>query len=327
MCPPIDTHCWLVADIGGTNTRTAIVRDGRVDGDTVTRFRNAEYNCLEDVLSQYQADQGQNFTALCVAAAGPVEDGRVKMTNLDWLIDSRSLADAVQVQHAFVLNDLQAQGYALDDLSPDHIVPVLGGPSDGPKLVVGVGTGFNATFVQDVPGGKQVTASECGHMSLPVQTIDELEMSLFIRDYHGFCSVEDVVSGRGLELVHQWLVRDLPDAAPAKAADILGGCSTAGSIEERAAQMFCHMLGRVCGDLALVHLPRGGLFLVGGVARAFAAHFSQFGFAKGFRDKGRFGDFMAQFPVFIVKDDYAALIGSARFLEQKINQTTAKISS
>ena len=73
------------------------------------------------------------------------------------------------------------------------------------------------------------------------------------------------------------------------------------------------LLGRVAGDLALVHLPFQGLYLIGGVARAFSPYFAK-GFTTAFRDKGRFSDFMDDFPVYIIEDDYAALEGCADHL-------------
>jgi glucokinase len=73
----------------------------------------------------------------------------------------------------------------------------------------------------------------------------------------------------------------------------------------------------VSGDLALQNLPFGGLYLVGGVARAIAPYLDQFGFAEAFFAKGRFADFMRNFPVSVIEDDYAALIGSAQFLRSQ----------
>lgn len=79
-------------------------------------------------------------------------------------------------------------------------------------------------------------------------------------------------------------------------------------------RLFVEVLGAVVGDLALMHLPFGGICLVGGMARAFAPWLEDFGFRDGFRTKGRFTDFMDQFGVQLVTDDYAALTGCAAHL-------------
>jgi glucokinase len=73
-------------------------------------------------------------------------------------------------------------------------------------------------------------------------------------------------------------------------------------------------MGHVLGDLALGHLPFAGVYLIGGVARAFTPWLAEFGFAEAFRAKGRFSGFMEQFGVQVVTDDYAALTGCASHL-------------
>ena len=78
--------------------------------------------------------------------------------------------------------------------------------------------------------------------------------------------------------------------------------------------MFTRILGTVSGNLALVHLPFGGVYLVGGVARHVAPFLEPFGFVDAFRDKGRFAGFMQNFAVTVVEDDYAALTGAAAHL-------------
>ena len=87
---------------------------------------------------------------------------------------------------------------------------------------------------------------------------------------------------------------------------------------KRAAFQFVRVMGQVAGNLALTHLPFGGVYLTGGVARHFAPHLGRFGFVDAFRDKGRFTTFMAAFPVWSIEDDYAALQGCAVHLNDQI---------
>ena len=83
---------------------------------------------------------------------------------------------------------------------------------------------------------------------------------------------------------------------------------------DQIAALVAQVLGNVAGDLALVNLPFGGVYLIGGVSRALAPYLMQFGFAEAFSNKGRFGPFMAQFGVSVVEDDFAALTGCAQAL-------------
>lgn len=318
MGHPKDTYA-LVADIGGTNTRVALAHGrGIVDG-TIRRYRNTEFPGLESVLRRYIDDEGGvDPIAACVAVAGPVRDGRATMTNLDWTIDKDTLARATRAETVAILNDLQAQGHALGHIDPAKIRNVLPGPEGAPsaaRLVVGIGTGFNAAPVFDLKHGRIVAPSESGHANLPIRTEMELRLCQFVSTAHGFPAVEDVLSGRGLERVYAFLGQEAGDPRECAAKDIMEACASGQDPRAvEAAQLFTRILGTVCGNLSLIQLPFGGVFLVGGVARAFAPHLTTFGFGDAFRDKGRFAGFMSNFAVHVIEDDYAALTGSAAHL-------------
>ncbi|MDE0985625.1 MAG: glucokinase [Yoonia sp.] len=309
----------LVADIGGTNTRLALADGRQILGKTIRRYSNADYPGLETVLRRYIDDEGGvDPIAACVAVAGPVRDGRATMTNLNWTIDKDTLARATKAETVAILNDLQAQGHALGYLDDANIRTIIDGPTGLPnaaRLVVGVGTGFNAAPVFDTDQGRLVTPSESGHANLPIRTERELRLCQFVSNAHGFPAVEDVLSGRGLERVYAFLGEEAGISAEAKAKDIMAACADGSDPRAtEAAQVFTQILGTVCGNLSLIQLPFGGVYLVGGVARAFAPFLTEFGFGDAFRDKGRFSGFMGNFRVSVIEDDYAALTGSAAHL-------------
>ena len=144
-----------------------------------------------------------------VAVAGPVRDGRGVMTNLDWAIDREALQRATGAEQTAVLNDLQAQGHALGLIANENLNTVVPGPAPAPnsgRLVVGVGTGFNAAPVHDTLQGRFVPPSEAGHANLPIRTEADLRLCHFVETAHGFPAIEDVLSGRGLERVYRWAV-------------------------------------------------------------------------------------------------------------------------
>jgi len=316
---PLPANCYtLVADVGGTNTRVALARSGRVETGTVRRYANAGQRGLAEVIATYLAEQGGvDCAGACVAVAGPVDRGVGRLTNLDWQIDSDTLARATRAESVAVLNDLQAQGHALGHIDPANLRPVIDGTPrpDGPRLVIGVGTGFNSAPVHAMAAGRLVAASECGHASLPVRTESDLRLLRFVETAHGFPGVEDVLSGRGLERLFAFTAAEAGDPRTRTAAEIMAGMGT-DPLAEATGRAFVRLLGTVAGDLALIHLPYGGLSLVGGVARAFGPWLAPFGFAEAFADKGRFSDFMRAFTVDLVEDDYAALTGCALYLDR-----------
>ncbi|MBP1804461.1 glucokinase [Rubellimicrobium aerolatum] len=309
----------LVADVGGTNTRVALARGREVVAATIRRYANKEQPSLEAALRRFLQETGDaKVAAACVAVAGPVKDGRGTLTNLDWSFDRETLAEATGADLAAILNDLQAQGHALGFVDPALTTTVMPFPPASPqaaKLVVNVGTGFNIAQVFDAAGGRLVPPAEAGHVTLPVRSEEDLRLARFVGAAHGFASVEEVLSGRGLVQVFDWLGQEEGDATRATSAEIMEALARG---EEgraaRAGRVFVRMLGAVSGDLALTTLPFGGIWLVGGLARAFAPHLDRFGFREAFRDKGRFSEFLDGFGVGVVEDDNAALTGSASHL-------------
>jgi glucokinase len=305
----------LVADIGGTNTRVALADGPLVDRSTVTRYTNADHSDLGAVLTAYLVRTGvkaRQIAGVCVAAAGPVHDGVAKLTNLDWRIDRATLAKALTADKVAVLNDLQAQGHAIGNIDAadlDTIIPQAETSPGQTCLVVGLGTGFNACPVHETPTGRFVPPSEAGHVSLPACGGRMSALIAAMKRDHGFASVEEVLSGRGISYLHRVLHGE--DATPSEIMQRMG----AGEVRaEETGALLVEIMGSVVGDLALTHLPFGGIYLVGGVSRAVAPHLARFGFTDHMRNKGRFSGFMEQFGVFVLRDDYAALTGCASHL-------------
>lgn len=309
----------LVADIGGTNTRVALVKGSELQTETIQRFRNADYGGLEEVLHSYLQNHAlAECHATCVAIAGPVSGHSGRLTNLDWEISTQALSEITKSPNSFIINDLQAQGHALGGLSDTAVRQVITGhepPERSTKLVIGIGTGFNIAPVYDGALGRAVPASEAGHMTLTARTEKEAGLISFLTMQETTPAIEDALSGRGVENIYRWVTRDAPDAQPRSAADILGAVETnSDPFAQKTAEIFISLLGRVAADLTLAILPFGGVYFVGGVARAFSGHFDKMGLIDAFHDKGRFSAFMEQFPAYVVEDDFAALTGCARYL-------------
>lgn len=298
----------LVADIGGTNTRIALADDVAIRHDSVRRFTNAEFAGIDAVIERYLSESGETVSGACLAMAGPVKDGVGTLTNLDWKIDAEQLARVTGARSVAVLNDLQAQGHALDHIA---LRPVLEGKpaaAGASRLVIGVGTGFNASPVHDTPAGKFVPPSESGHINLPVRTHDEARLAEHLDGSHGIATVEEALSGRGLEAIFTFAcgqTRSTKEIIPQIGRD---------EDATTAARIFIGLLGSVVGNLGLIHLPFGGIALCGGMSRALAPHLLDMGFAEAMHDKGRFSDFVRAFPVSVIEDDYAALTGCAASL-------------
>lgn len=314
----------LVADIGGTNTRVALA-DGKVLREaSAATFKNANFPGLEPILTAYMAANGiTRVDAACVAAAGPVQDGVAEMTNLSWVIDGAQLTRATGASQVALLNDLQAQGHALGHIAPAHLHTVIDGPRKpgAAMLVVGLGTGVNAAPVHITPEGRSVPPSECGHVSMPVRSAEDLALMRFIealltaRDETPHAGVEEVLAGRGLANLHAFAAAQAGTPASLTSAEVLTALAAGDPVAAHAARLYVEILGRTLADLALIHLPYDGIYLIGGMSRAMTPHFATYGLAAAFREPRRVDLLVTDFSVTVVQNDFAALMGCAAHLD------------
>ncbi len=316
------TALALVGDIGGTNARLALMEISASQKPRALRentFRCADFPSLEDVIREFLAGLGKSDrpTTVVAAAAGPIVDGAVAFTNLNWQVTESNLV-ALGFGHARLINDFVALALAVPSLTDGDLCS-LGGPAaataDGVIAVMGAGTGFGATglitdHMRPVP-----FATESGHMSFSPFDPLEIEILRVLSERFTHVSVETVLSGPGLINLYRALsaiMGEPVDPAMDSAAAIVAAADAGGRVAGEAVERFCLIFGTVAGNLALAFGARGGVFLAGGIAPKLVARLSQPGFRQRFEMKGPMTDYLRQIPTKVVMRDDAALFGAAR---------------
>ena len=302
---------FLVADVGGTNSRFALSDGPVLRTDTIRRLPNDDHATFFDAMRAYLSETGAAPEGVAIAIAGPVEGDRGHLTNRDWHFDEKSLRRTSGAARAAIFNDLQGQGLGLiQSAGTEHRALRPGTPHPGaPRIVLNVGTGLNIATVWTLEQGPHVSSAEAGHITLPARGAEQVRLAEHLASEHGFAAAEEVLSGRGLAAPHHWRTGETLSAAEVSLRANAGEAGATGT-----ARLFAHILGQYAGDLALVQLAFGGIFLVGGVARSLAGFISGPDYAEGFLDKGRFAEFLAPIPSYLVEDDYAPLHGLAGHL-------------
>ena len=314
---------YLIADVGGTNTRVALAHDGRLQTDSIHRYRNVNQFGVAEILQDYLRKHAPDSrpSAVCIDVAGPVGDNQGQLTNLDWTVTTAQLCDATGASRGAIINDMQAQGLALSYLPAESFSSVLKGTAQtGNRIVVNVGTGFNSAVVLGDGPKLTVPGSETGHVNLPVPSPEIFELHQYLTARFGFASAEEVLSGRGLGHIYAFLAQHSASEPLPSSQHIMAHLDS-DPLALKSISILLEVFGCVCGNLALTHLPFGGIYLVGGMAQALADHYSDSLFHSAFAAKGRFSEFMNQFSVNLVQDDHAALAGCIAHLQFFENDT------
>ncbi len=318
----------LAGDLGGTHARLAIAEVEGTRHRTLREhtYASGDYPDPIDFLRAFLADEG--VAAACLAVAGPVEDHRehqtARVTNLPWNLDSRDLAQGLGVPALRLINDFQAVGYGLEGLQPKDLVELQAGRPrpHAPRALIGAGTGLGMGLLVWQGGHYEVLPSEGGHADFaPAEPLQDALLA-WLRERYGHVSWERVLSGPGLVNLYHFLRQREPQRANAALDRAMADGDPAAEISEfalwhgdalarEALELFVRLYGAAAGNLALTTLPRGGLFVAGGIAPKILDVLHTGEFVTAFRDKGRMAALMDTIPVWVVINARVGLVGAA----------------
>lgn len=329
----------LAGDVGGTKVHLSLYQfvEGRLEPVRDQRFPAHEFRSLDAVINTFLTGENGDSTdpaqilAACFGCPGPVRDGRLKLTNLPWLLDTRELRRLVGIEHIFLINDLEANGYGIPELKNESIFTLLpGDPSAvGNRGLISAGTGLGQALLIWNGRSYQPVPSEGGHADFAARNEREVHLLNYLRsNLKGRVSWERVVSGIGIKNVYaflrdaekleepQWLRDRMLDEDPNA---VIGACAEDGSSElcVETIRMFCSAYGAEAGNLALKVLSVGGIYLGGGIAPKMLKTLQNGEFKAAFLDKGRLSPLLETVPVRVILDDSCALLGAAAYAEAR----------
>ncbi len=316
---------WLIADIGGTNSRVGCWQRGRphhrIEAPRV--MENAAFDGVEDMLRRYVGTlEGPPPEAAGLAIAAPITGNRVDMLNIDWSFEQDRLAADFDFSELYVINDFEAIACALPSLRPEDCVDIGGGAgmADRSLAVLGPGTGLGVAGLVTSDAGYIPVSGEGGHMTLPAVNDEEMRVITRVRDELGHCSAERILSGEGIARLHQGLHGgDRP-----KPRDVSEAAAAGDEAAIRTFNLFFDFLGTVASDVALVFGALGGVYIAGGIVPANLGLFRRSGFTERFVDKGRYRDYLAGIPLKLITDATPGLTGMAAFCDPDSNIRTQR---
>jgi glucokinase len=320
----------LAGDIGGTKTDLAIfsVEGGPHSPLTQTQVHSADYPSLQALVMEFLKEAKTPVERACFDVAGPVIDGRVKTTNLPWVMDEASLAKDLNLKSVHLMNDLEAVARAVPILRPMDVTTLnVGQPvSKGAIAVIAPGTGLGESFLA-WDGSRYVShSSEGGHADFAPTNDRQIGLLKYMLKRFDHVSVEHVCSGIGIPYIYEYL-RDIeqipenPETAQliSAATDRTAAITNAAFDEHHPCELcratvdtFVSILASEAANMALKVMATGGIYLAGGIPLHIPRAAEELRFMDSFVRKGRFTQLMERVPVHVILNR-AALVGSAAY--------------
>jgi len=317
----------LAGDTGGTKTRLALyeAEGGKFRRLHTETFVSRDYSGLEVVIQKFLEKHHVSVRQACFGVPGPVVNGEAKTTNLPWKLNENQIARTVGIPAIRLVNDLVATTAAIPYFAADDLVVLHEGKAEKNKAICAVlapGTGLGEAFLYHDGARYHVLASEGGHVDFAPNSEMEIKLLQHLKKNHSHVSYERVLCGPGLFNIYTFL-RDTGNAPepPELAARFDGNdpsavISQAGlagefSICVKTLDIFASILGAQAGNLVLTMLATGGVYLGGGIPPKILKKLTEGGTLAAYFDKGRLSDLVKNTPLYVIRDDHAALLGAA----------------
>ena len=322
----------LAGDVGGTKVHLALYdfTEGKLNHTRDKQFPAKDYSGLEEIVREFLGTD--KVSAACFGVPGPVRDGRLRLTNLPWTLDSREISKNLQIDHVFLINDLEANGYGVAELSPEQVFTLSEGDASqiGNRALIAAGTGLGEGILAWNGRIHVPYPSEGGHTDFGPRNETEIELLRFLQHkYNGRISYERVVSGMGLTNIYEflrdsqgmeepkWLAEKIAAAHDQNSVITEMALSVKSEICAKALDMMVSIYGAEAGNLALKVLSVGGLYVGGGIAPKILEKLKDGTFLKAFQDKGRLSQLLINMPVRVILESRAALLGAAAYAEAR----------
>jgi len=318
----------LVGDIGATNARFAVLRDGAPS--SVQILSVAAYPSLGDAIATYFKALARAGAAVprqaALAVAGPVTGDYLSFTNHPWSFSQAALARDLKLDRLDVVNDFLAVAMAIPRLHADDRRQVGAGVPvpDAPVGIIGPGTGLGVSILAPAKcaGSVMLTAipGEGGHATLPAVTEREAAIvALLHANGRKHVSAETLICGAGLVTLYDSLCaldgRATPALEPAEVTE--RAISRNDPVAVEALDIFCAMLGTVTGNLALTAGTRGGIYIAGGIVPRLGDLFDRSEFRARFVAKGRMRGYLEPIPTYVITNPLPAFLGLAELIARK----------
>lgn len=303
----------LGGDIGGTKTLLALAGDDGIVSER--RYPSQEWSDFPALLRAFLDEAGassEKIASACFGVAGPVQDNRARVTYLPWVVDGKALAETFGIGKVAVVNDFAAAAQGVAELRDNDLATLQEGRGrhDAPRLLIGAGTGLGVAGLLPEGKGWRTISGEGGHIGFSPADEEQLAVWRHLWKPGGRVTAENVISGSGLAAIYASLVKVSPCGTAFADPAAIAATAETEPLARKALDLFISAYGAFAGDLALLFMARGGVYLGGGIAPKILPRLKEGGFVRAFRARGAHAGLMADFPIRVVTDERLGLLGA-----------------
>ena len=308
----------LIGDIGGTNARFGLANHSHPGFHDVIELKCADFDTANDAIRHYLERTGiASPDALCLAAAGPVVDGSIDVTNNHWRLSGSTLASEFDVDAVRLLNDFEAIAYSIPFIGVEDRITIGNWPGTDLSgrsfnvAILGPGTGLGVAGLRGRGSELLPITGEGGHVGFAPESDEQIELLRVLRTRFERVSAERLVAGSGIENIYSALLemRGVEGTALSAAA-IFDAADEPGTAADTIG-LFLEVLGQVAGDVALTLGANDGVYIAGGIAKRYPELLDDGRFRSAFERKGRHRNIVERIPTFLITHGNPGLLGAS----------------
>ncbi|NVJ60921.1 MAG: glucokinase [Gammaproteobacteria bacterium] len=313
----------LLADIGGTNARFAVVKDHSTDIQHIQTLQCENFGSPLQAINHYLSQVELQVDQACLAVACPVETDDVKLTNNHWQFSQATLAKNLGAD-LVVINDFTAAAMATTVLGDTDVCWLSRNKTfdlTRQRAIIGPGTGLGVAGMLAHNNKTLVLSTEGGHRSFSPENEMEDYILQFLRNELGVVSCEELLSGRGMVNIYRATCSFYHKPVALADAESIGNEAMNGDeMASKSLQHFFEILGSVAGDFALSLGATGGVYIGGGIAPRFSSLLKKSRFRQRFENKLNYQEYLQKIPTAVVMHSQPGLLGAAAYLNNFFEQ-------
>ena len=323
----------LGGDIGGTHTNLGLFGIKNEFPQLLDSFHFKSkslkdlYSAIEIAIKSANDNHNIKIKKCCLGIAGALTYKRdyVRLTNANLEFDKKVSARKLGIKDVLLVNDFEAVGYSINILGKNDIKTIKKGKKfqNAPKLVIGAGTGLGKSLLIYDSRSKYYNPlpSEVHHSDFAAQNSLESGLADFIKKRKKIrhnVSNGDILSGEGLSNIYFFL-RNSKRYKETEYTRKIGKSSALPEMVSKYRKsdatcrqtfnIFMEEYARLAKNLALDSIPRGGIYIAGGIAQKNRGIFNK-KFVKIFHSNQKLTGILKDIPIYLITNSDAGLLGA-----------------